>query len=163
MNNRRFYVKEPLLFEKSREGRVGFSVCESEVPEKDITNLIDEHLLRNTIEGMPELSEVDVVRHFYRLSWLNYCVEKGMYPLGSCTMKYNPKINEFIASMSELIETHPYQPEGTVQGNLCILFTLEKLLCKIFTMDRFTLQPAAGAHGELTGMMLIRAFLENQG
>lgn len=163
MSTRPFYIKEPLLFEKSKEGRKGFAVCESEVPEKDTSLFIDKDLLRDTIEGMPELSEIDVVRHFYRLSWLNYCVEKGMYPLGSCTMKYNPKINEFIASITDLIETHPYQPEGTIQGNLFLLHTLEQLLCKIFFMDRFTLQPAAGAHGELTGMMLIRAHLGHQG
>lgn len=163
MSNKSFYVKEPLLFEKSREGRAGFSVCETQVPEKDIATLIDKRLLRDKIEGMPELSEVDVVRHFYRLSSRNYCLEKGMYPLGSCTMKYNPKINEAISSFSDLLETHPYQPEGTVQGNLFILYELEKLLRTIFHMERFTLQPSAGAHGELTGMMLIRAYLEDQG
>lgn len=163
MKNSVCYVKEPLLFEKHKEGREGLKVIDCEVPENPISNYIDKKLLRETIEEMPELSEVDVVRHFYRLSVLNYNIDKGMYPLGSCTMKYNPKINEYISSLPNFLYTHPYQPEKTVQGNLQLLYTIKQSLCSIFNMDDFSLQPAAGAHGELTGMMLIRAYLQEQG
>lgn len=162
MNNEKYYIKEALIFEKSREGREGLQIPQCEVPEKDLKSLIGEEFLRDKI-GIPQLSEVDVVRHFYRLSSWNYCIDKGMYPLGSCTMKYNPKVNEQIASDARFLYTHPYQPEGTVQGNLFIMYLLEKLLCSIFNMDKFTLQPAAGAHGEITGMMIIRAYLQEQG
>ncbi len=163
MKNSALYIKEPLLFEKHKEGREGLKIIDCEVPEKPISDYIDNKLLRDKINGMPELSEVDIVRHFYRLSIMNYNIEKGMYPLGSCTMKYNPKINEQIALMPDFLFTHPYQPESTVQGNLKLLYTIKDSLCKIFNMDDFTLQPAAGAHGELTGIMLIRAYLEDKG
>ncbi len=163
MNNQRYHLREPLIFEKSKEGREGLRIPQCEVPEKELKSFIPENMLRQDIEEMPQLSEVDVVRHFYRLSSWNYCIDKGMYPLGSCTMKYNPKVNEQIASDSRFLLTHPYQPEGTVQGNLFIMYLLEKMLCIIFNMDRFTLQPAAGAHGEITGMMIIRAYLQDQG
>jgi len=163
MKNSFCHIKEPLIFEKHKEGREGLKVSDCEVPQQPLSNLLDEKYLRDKIEGMPQVSEVDVVRHFYRLSILNYNIEKGMYPLGSCTMKYNPKINELIASLPNFLNTHPYQPENTVQGNLQLLYTLKQYLCAIFNMDDFTLQPAAGAHGELTGMMLIRAYLQDQG
>jgi glycine dehydrogenase subunit 2 len=120
-------------------------------------------LLKNTIKrtnkiNIPELDETQVVRHFHRLSQMNYCIDSGIYPLGSCTMKYNPKLCEQIASWEKFACTHPYQDISTIQGNLQIMFELEKMLCEIAGMDYFSLQPAAGAHGEFLGMLLTRAY-----
>jgi len=110
--------------------------------------------------GIPNLDETQVVRHFHRLSQMNYGIDSGVYPLGSCTMKYNPKICEQIASWEKFANTHPYQDVSTVQGNLQIMFELERMLCEITGMDYFCLQPAAGAHGEFTGMLLTKAYHE---
>ena len=112
---------------------------------------------------MPEVSEVEVIRHFTRMSTWNYALDHGMYPLGSCTMKYNPRVNEFVARLDGLANAHPYQPEKASQGALRILKTLSEQLIEITGMDAITLQPAAGAHGELTGILLIRACLESRG
>lgn len=154
-------IREPLIFEISKEGKFAYSLPPMDVPEKkdDLKKLP----LRKDIPGFPQVSEPEVVRHFVRLSRTNYCIDEGIYPLGSCTMKYNPKINEKMASLPQLILSHPLMPEEYVQGNLEILKTTEKLLMEITGMDAYTLQPAAGAHGELTGMMIIRAMLEDQG
>ncbi len=154
-------MREPLAFELSSEGKRAFRAEKLDVPErKDVLAGV---AVRETIDGFPELSEVEVTRHFTRLSQTNYCVDLGFYPLGSCTMKYNPKVNERLAALPGFAGTHPCAPEELVQGNLRLLKQVEKLLGEITGMDAFTLQPAAGAHGELTGMMLVRAALEARG
>ena len=115
------------------------------------------------IEGFPEVSEVDAIRHFTRLSTWNYAIDHGMYPLGSCTMKYNPRINELVARIEGLAWAHPYQPEALAQGAMEVMARVEAALAEITGMDAITLQPAAGAQGELTGILLIRALLETRG
>jgi len=154
-------IREPLIFEISEKGKRAFSLPELDVPEK--IDIIKSLPVRKEIKGFPEVSEVEVIRHFTRLSRTNYCVDEGFYPLGSCTMKYNPKINEKVAAILEFISSHPYAPSDLVQGNLEILKTVEELLAEITGMDAFSLQPSAGAQGELLGMMLIRACLEERG
>ena len=156
-------MEEPLLFEKSVKGRVGYSLPADDVEGLPLEEEIPAPLLRDSIEGFPELSEVDVVRHFTRLSQWNYGVDTGMYPLGSCTMKYNPKINEDLARLEGLASLHPYQPESLSQGALELMYMLVEFLADISGMDTVTLQPAAGAQGELTGMMMIRAYHQSQG
>jgi glycine dehydrogenase subunit 2 len=154
-------MREPLAFELSSEGKRAFRAETLDVPErKDILKGV---AVREAIDGFPELSEVEVARHFTRLSHANYCVDLGFYPLGSCTMKYNPKVNERVAALPGFTGAHPNAPEELVQGNLRLLKQVERLLGEIAGMDAFTLQPAAGAHGELAGMMLIRAALEARG
>ena len=154
---------EPLLFEQGGEGRKGYSLPRWDVEEVEVTNLLSPHLLRKGLEGFPQLSEVDVVRHFTRLSQWNYGVDSGFYPLGSCTMKYNPKLNEELARLPGFSAIHPYQPEDLSQGILKLMYELERFLAEITGMDQVTLQPAAGAHGELTGMKMVRACLEARG
>jgi glycine dehydrogenase subunit 2 len=154
---------EPLLFEQGSQGRRGCSLPENDVPEVKPERLLPKKLLRHDIPGFPELSEVEVVRHFTRLSQWNYGVDLGFYPLGSCTMKYSPKINEEVWKLPGFARAHPYQPESLAQGALELMFELEQYLAEVSGMDRVTLQPAAGAHGELLGMMLIRAYLESKG
>ncbi len=154
-------IREPLIFEISQKGKRAYSLPEIDVPVKE--DILRNLPLRSEIKGFPEVSEVEIVRHFTRLSRTNYCVDEGFYPLGSCTMKYNPKINEKVASILEFMASHPYAPFDLVQGNLEILKTTEELLAEITGMDAFSLQPSAGAQGELLGMMLIRACLEERG
>ncbi|MGQ9508911.1 MAG: aminomethyl-transferring glycine dehydrogenase subunit GcvPB [Thermodesulfobacteriota bacterium] len=154
---------EPLIFEQGRKGRRGYSLPQWDIEEVEAQSLIPSHLLREEWEGFPELSEVEVVRHFTRLSQWNYGVDSGFYPLGSCTMKYNPKINEEVAKLPGFSELHPYTPQELCQGVLKIMGDLETLLAEITGMDYVTLQPAAGAHGELTGLMMIRACLQDRG
>ncbi len=154
-------IREPLVFEISEAGKRAAELPALDVPvKKDVLAGVP---LRREIEGFPEVSETEITRHFTRLSQKNYCVDMGIYPLGSCTMKYNPKINERLSAHSAFAASHPLAPEDLVQGNLEVLKKLEGFLCEIAGMDAFTLQPAAGAHGELTGMMLIRATLEARG
>jgi glycine dehydrogenase subunit 2 len=148
---------EPLIFEESRCGRTSFSLPALDVPAQPIESLIPRDLLRTEL-NLPELSELDVVRHFTRLSQLNYGVDSGFYPLGSCTMKYNPKVNEVVASMPGFTDAHPLQDEKEIQGLLELLYNFEQYLCAIFGYNAFTLQPAAGAHGELTALMMIKAY-----
>jgi len=154
---------EPLIFEKGGEGRRGYSLPRWDVEEVDLRNLIPSHLLRKELEGFPQLSEVDVVRHFTRLSQWNYGLDSGLYPLGSCTMKYNPKVNEEIAKMAGFSNAHPYTPEDLSQSILKLMYELQGFLAEITGMDCVTLQPAAGAHGELTGMLMIRRCLQARG
>jgi glycine dehydrogenase subunit 2 len=154
---------ELLIFEQGGEGRKGYSLPGWDVEEVEAANLIPSHLLREDLEGFPQLSEVDVVRHFTRLSQWNYGVDSGIYPLGSCTMKYNPKLNEEIAKMRGFSGIHPYAPGALSQGILKLMYELRSFLAEITGMDDVTLQPAAGAHGELTGMMMIKACLEARG
>jgi glycine dehydrogenase subunit 2 len=155
---------EGLLFEVSRPGRIGYSVPKLDVPDPPDAQLVDEKLLREDgLEGMPELSEVDVIRHFTRLSTWNYCIDHGLYPLGSCTMKYNPRINEKVARMEGLASLHPLTPAPLAQGALDIVFRLEECLAQITGLAAVTSQPAAGAQGEMTGLMMIRAALTERG
>jgi glycine dehydrogenase subunit 2 len=151
-------MSEKLLFELSSPGREGFSLPPVDVPEKDIEDLIPENLLRQDSPALPELSEVDVARHFIRLSVLNHHVDKGFYPLGSCTMKYNPKINEAMSRLLGFLNLHPHQPENTLKGALQLMYDLGEYLKEIAGMDQITLQPAAGAHGELTGLLMINRY-----
>lgn len=156
-------IKEKLIFELSKPGRTGYQLPDHDVPVKNLEDLIPLELLREEPPALPELSEIDLVRHFTRLSHQNHGVDSGFYPLGSCTMKYNPKVNEELANLPGLTQIHPYQPEETVQGALQILKEAEEFLAEIGGMDRVTLQPAAGAHGELTGLLIIRAYHESRG
>jgi len=158
-----FSLNEKVLFEKGSPGRRAFDLPELDVPSKNVEELIPAALLRDDIPGMPELSEVDVIRHFTRLSTWNYHIDLGLYPLGSCTMKYNPKINERMARLEGFTHAHPYMPVEDIQGALDVQKTLENCLAEISGMDAVTLQPAAGAHGELTGILMIRAYHESRG
>lgn len=150
-----------LIFELSQPGRTGYKLPELDVEEKD--NLIPEEFLSNEELDLPEVSEVDVVRHYTNLSTLNFGVDTGMYPLGSCTMKYNPKINEEIIANSKLARLHPKQDDYQVQGALEAMYTLQKSLCEISAMDYMTLQPAAGAHGEITAITIFKKYHEVNG
>ncbi|MBZ5639420.1 MAG: aminomethyl-transferring glycine dehydrogenase subunit GcvPB [Acidobacteriia bacterium] len=158
---RRSRDRSGLLFEEGGPGRIGIDLPPLDVP--DAADPIEPGLLRERVDGMPELSEPEVVRHFTRLSMLNYAVDRGLYPLGSCTMKYNPKLNEWAARLPGFARVHPYAPEELAQGCLELMHELEGLLATITGMDAVTLQPAAGAHGELTGIMLVRACLGARG
>ncbi|HXI03806.1 MAG TPA: aminomethyl-transferring glycine dehydrogenase subunit GcvPB, partial [Candidatus Saccharimonadales bacterium] len=154
--------REATIFEIGSAGRRGYKLPALDVPEADLS-IIPESMRRGTVKGMPAASEVDVVRHFTRLSRLNYAVDLGLYPLGSCTMKYNPKINEELARLDGFAGAHPFQEAETVQGCLRVIWELERCLREITGMHRFTLQPAAGAQGELSGILMIRAHLEKSG
>ena len=149
-----------LIFEKSSAGRKAIELPELDVPEK--SDLIPKSMLRAKL-NLPEVSELDVVRHYTSLSKRNFGVDNGFYPLGSCTMKYNPKINEDIARLQGFTAVHPLAPEALSQGALQLTYELEKDLCEITGMQRFTLQPAAGSHGELTGVMIIKKYFEIKG
>jgi len=153
--------REPLIFELSAATKKGFALPALDVPENKAA--LKDLSVRPGIPGFPQVSEVEVVRHFTRLSQANFCIDTCLYPLGSCTMKYNPKVNEKLASLPDFQGSHPCAPPSLVQGNLQILKTLEDCLTAITGMDAVTLQPSAGAHGELVGMMLIHACLEERG
>lgn len=151
-------MSEPTIFELSSPGRTGVTFPQADVPSTPLPDtLIRENL------PLPELSEVDVVRHFTRLSRMNYCIDYGIYPLGSCTMKYNPRINEATARFPGFAYTHPLQPEETIQGNLYLMYHLQEWLKEIAGFSAISLQPAAGAHGELTGILMIRAYHQHRG
>ena len=154
---------EGLIFEKSSPGKRAFELPPLDVPSSNAAAELGKHHRADGVAGFPEVSEIEVVRHFTRLSTWNYAIDLGMYPLGSCTMKYNPRVNEFVARLDGIASEHPYQPDELSQGCLKILQLLEKCLLEITGMDAITLQPAAGAQGELTGLLLIRAYLERQG
>jgi glycine dehydrogenase subunit 2 len=156
-------LSEVLVFEKSAPGKRAFELPPLDVPKADPSAALGAQHRKGGVEGFPEVSEIEVVRHFTRLSTWNYAIDYGMYPLGSCTMKYNPRVNEFVARLDGIATQHPYAPLELSQGCLKILRLLEKCLLEITGMDALTLQPAAGAQGELTGMLLIRAYLEKQG
>jgi len=151
-------LNEPLLWEKGKKGRCGFSL-----PRRDVESCPLDQELTGEGPDFPDLSEVDVVRHYTRLSQWNFGVDTGMYPLGSCTMKYSPKTNEKQAGLSGFTGAHPLLPADVSQGALRLMFELEKYLAEITGMDATTLQPAAGAHGEITGMLLILAFHKKKG
>jgi len=151
-----------LIFEKSRPGRSATTLPGCDVPEAAIEGFIDKNLLRDNLD-LPEVAEGDLIRHYIGLSRLNFGVDNGFYPLGSCTMKYNPKINEDIAKLPGFACLHPYAPAEFSQGSLQLMYELKQYLCEIFGMADFTLQPAAGAHGELTGVMTIKKCFEKRG
>ena len=147
------------IFEKSKPGRKAYSLPEYDIPKVDLG--IPEHLLRKEKAELPEVHELEVVRHYTDLEAKNHSVDRGFYPLGSCTMKYNPKINEDMASLFQWL--HPYQPEETIQGALQLMYELKEMLMEITGTDDMTLVPSAGAHGELTGMLIIRAYHLDRG
>lgn len=153
----------PLIFERSKPGRVAYSLPEPDVPEASVTACIPAHLLRRVPAELPEVSEPDLIRHYTELSRRNHGIDNGFYPLGSCTMKYNPKVNEDVARLPGFAHVHPLQPEEMVQGALELMWHLQEYLAEITGMDAVTLQPAAGAHGEWTGLMMIRAYHEARG
>ncbi|MEE8392500.1 MAG: aminomethyl-transferring glycine dehydrogenase subunit GcvPB [Anaerolineae bacterium] len=151
-------MSEPLLFEISRPGRCATVLPELDVPPADLpAGLVRDDLL------LPEVSEVDLIRHYTRLSQMNYAVDIGFYPLGSCTMKYNPRINEDMARLTGFARLHPYQDEGVVQGALFLMYNLQEFLKEIGGFAAVSLQPAAGAHGELTGVLIMRAYHLDRG
>ncbi|MEO3947023.1 aminomethyl-transferring glycine dehydrogenase subunit GcvPB [Gorillibacterium sp. CAU 1737] len=154
---------QALIFELSRPGRIAYSLPACDVPEVEVSELVPDALLRKKAAELPEVYEVDVIRHYTALSRRNFGIDNGFYPLGSCTMKYNPKINEDTARFPGFAKIHPYQPESSIQGALELLYTLQEDLAAITGMDQVTLQPAAGAHGEWTGLMMIRAYHEKNG
>ncbi|QBP40922.1 glycine dehydrogenase subunit 2 [Paenisporosarcina antarctica] len=149
---------QPLIFEITKPGRIGYSLPELDIPEVDLSSLLPEGLLREELAELPEVSELDIMRHYTALSKRNHGVDSGFYPLGSCTMKYNPKINESVARFPGFADIHPLQDEDTVQGALELMYDLQEHLIEITGMDDLTLQPAAGAHGEWTALMMIRAY-----
>ncbi len=149
-----------LSFELSKKGRKAYSLPPLDVP---LTKELPKEYSRKSLPRLPEISEPDVIRHFTNLSNLNYHIERGMYPLGSCTMKYNPKINEEIVRLSGLANLHPLQPEETVQGALTILYELQNYLAEISGMDEVSLQPVAGAHSELASLLIVRKYFDKKG
>ena len=152
--------EEGLIFDRSRPGRKGFSLPDND---RDLPDELPEEFVRKAPLRLPETGEMEVVRHYTRLSTWNYSIDMNLYPLGSCTMKYNPRINETVASLEHLADLHPDIPEGYDQGALELLWETQDLLCKLTDMSAVTLQPAAGAHGELTGLFLVRAALKDRG
>ncbi len=154
---------EDLIFEKSSPGKKAYRLAELDVPAIDAASLLGDAARTDDLGAMPELSEIEIIRHFTRLSTWNYAIDLGMYPLGSCTMKYNSRINEAVARLEGLAEAHPYQPEALSQGALGIMKLLSECLIEITGMDAITLQPAAGAQGEFTGILLARAYHQSQG
>jgi glycine dehydrogenase subunit 2 len=153
---------EGLIFEKSSPGKLAYKLPPLDVPDVDPHKLLG-NLERMDLGNMPEVSEIEIIRHFTRLSTWNYAIDLGMYPLGSCTMKYNPRVNEFVSRLEGIANAHPYQPERASQGALRIMQTLRECLMDITGMEAITLQPAAGAHGEMTGILLVRAYLQSKG
>jgi glycine dehydrogenase subunit 2 len=153
---------EPVIFDMGAEGRRGIEIPKRGFKDANAEKLLGENL-RGEIKWMPELAEPEVVRHYTRLSQWNFGVDSGFYPLGSCTMKYNPKVNETAASLEGFAGLHPLQPDGSAQGALQLIYELEKELCEITGMDAGSLQPSAGAQGEFCGLLVIRALLEKRG
>ncbi len=152
-----------LIFEKSKEGRIGFSLPESDCPNIDIKSVINPALLREDDLELPEVSEPEIIRHFTNLSSKNHHIDKGFYPLGSCTMKYNPKINDVIAGFDDLKNIHPLQNPSTAQGCLEVMYNLEKMLNTITGMDSTTVQPSAGSQGEFAGILVMSKYHEQKG
>ena len=152
-----------LIFEVSRPGRVAYSLPKSDVDSVDLEAKFPKHLIRDEAAELPEVAELDLVRHYTALSNKNHGIDNGFYPLGSCTMKYNPKVNEVMARIPGFSRIHPYQPAETVQGALELLYNLQEELAVITGMDAVTVQPAAGAQGEWTGLMMVKAYHEHKG
>ena len=155
--------REALIFERSSPGKPAFALPPLDVPLVDPAEALGAQRVREQIDGFPEVSEIEVVRHFTRLSTWNYGVDTGAYLLGSCTMKYNPKVNEVVARLKGIGDAHPCQPEALSQSCLKVQKLLAELLLEIVGLDAITLQPAAGAHGEMTGLLLVRAYHDSKG
>jgi glycine dehydrogenase subunit 2 len=152
---------EQLIFERSQPGRAGFSLPALDVDESPLDEIIPGQFQReDDLAGMPEVTEVDVVRHFTRMSSWNYSIDQGMYPLGSCTMKYNSRLNEKVARLADFANLHPLSSEAESQGALQVIYELQQHLAEITGLPGVSLQPAAGAHGEMTGILIIRAFID---
>lgn len=154
---------ESLIFEKSQPGRRGYALPALDVPSIDPTQVLPAESLRQNAPTLPEMSELDTIRHYTRLSQLNFSIDTNFYPLGSCTMKYNPKVNELVAGFTGFKALHPLQPDSTVQGFLQVYYELERSLSEICGMAEFSLQPSAGAHGELAGLLIARAYHKYKG
>lgn len=152
----------PLIFEISKPGRKGYSLPECDVPKQDLSLILGKDSMRTDMPKLPEVSELDAVRHYTKLSSRNHGVDSGFYPLGSCTMKYNPKMNEVVAGFDGFSKLHPYQNESSTQGALELMYSLSEMLSEITGMDQMSLQPSAGAHGELAGLMIIKAYHRNR-
>jgi glycine dehydrogenase subunit 2 len=159
MNN----LDSPLIFELSREGQKGYSLPKCDVPELAMGKMIGSANLRAQDAALPEVSENEIVRHYIRLSTMNHHIDKAIYPLGSCTMKYNPKVNEKISAFPGWTELHPFQPARTAQGALHLMYDLARMLAEIAGMEEVTLQPTAGAQGEFTGIQLAKAHFKHIG
>src|SRR5262249_53330357 len=155
--------QDPPIFELGAPGRSGASLPPLDVPARDPRAALAPHLLRSADPGLPEVSEGAAARHYTRLSRFNYAIDIGLYPLGSCTMKYNPKVNERAARLPGFAAVHPATPESRLQGAFAVMYALERALCEITGLQRATLQPAAGAPGELTGLMMIRSCHRDRG
>ncbi|EFU84842.1 aminomethyl-transferring glycine dehydrogenase subunit GcvPB [Staphylococcus lugdunensis] len=153
----------PLIFERSKEGRYAYSLPQSDIKTDAVSSILDEKFIRKVKAELPEVAELDLVRHYTELSNKNFGVDSGFYPLGSCTMKYNPKINEKVARIPGFAESHPLQDEDQIQGSLEIIYSLQEELKEITGMDEVTLQPAAGAHGEWTALIIFKAYHQKNG
>ena len=158
-----FNLDELLIFERSSPGKTSYVLPALDVEDFPVEEILDSHLLRKEVPDFPEVSEVDLIRHYTRMSTWNYHIDLGMYPLGSCTMKYNPKLNERVARFPGIALTHPLQDAALSQGNLEIFFKLQEYLKELTGLEGITLQPAGGAQGELTGILMVRAYHEEQG
>ena len=154
---------DKLIFELSKTNRVGFSLGESQIDSFDVFEDLPKELKRQSETYLPEVAELDVVRHYSNVSRKNFGIETGFYPLGSCTMKYNPKINEELAALPGLRGIHPLQPLSTIQGSLHIYFETSRILSSLSGMADFSLNPFAGAQGELAGLMIMKAYHQNKG
>ncbi|WP_131006286.1 aminomethyl-transferring glycine dehydrogenase subunit GcvPB [Clostridioides difficile] len=152
-----------LLIDISKKGRKAYSLPKLDIDDIKIEDMIDQDMARQSELNLPEVGELELVRHYTLLSNKNFGVDTGFYPLGSCTMKYNPKINEDMAALPNFTEMHPYQSSDTAQGSLSLMYDLSRRLAEITGMDEVTLQPSAGSHGEFTGLMIIKAYHENRG
>ena len=152
-----------LLFELSKPGRRGVALPDSDVPHRELDDLIPDRFVADAPPPLPEVAEPEVVRHYANLSTLNMSVDTHFYPLGSCTMKYNPKRNERLAGLPGIVDVHPYQPESSLQGLLQLFHELQEMLAEIAGLDAVSLQPAAGAHGELTALMVAAAYFRDLG
>lgn len=156
-------MNNELIFELSKPGKKSFVFPKCDVPEENISKILPKNLLREKEPLLPEVGELEIVRHFTNLSRKNFSIDTHFYPLGSCTMKYNPKIHEDVASLPGFSHLHPYAPDEWAQGILQVLWELEQLLCEISGMTKMSLQPAAGAHGELLGLLMTRAYHQDHG
>jgi glycine dehydrogenase subunit 2 len=152
-----------LIYEKSTRGRRAILMPQAGVPDKELSAFLPNKYLRKEPPRLPEVSELEAVRHFVKLSQLNHSIDTGFYPLGSCTMKYNPKVNDAMAALEGFRELHPYQPEDQIQGALEVLYRLQENIAEVVGLPCVTLQPAAGAHGEMLGLMIIKAHFQTKG
>src|SRR5271170_1857094 len=153
---------EKLIYEKSQPGRRAQTLPKAGVPDKKLTDLLPASAIRQSRLALPEVSELEAVRHFVRLSHLNHSIDTGFYPLGSCTMKYNPKVNDAMAALEGFRELHPHQSEDQIHGALELLWNLQEAIAEIVGLPAVSLQPAAGAHGEFTGLLIIKKYFQSR-